>query len=142
MGVAKKIGWSGLAVVGAVAVAAMVWEPLAATDQLAPVRRFYDVEIVRDEFGVPHINGKTDADAAYGLAFAHSEDDFATIQEVVSMARGRYGAMIGSDGAKIDYAFHLLGVRDTVDRRYAEIPADVRAEIGRASCRERVYLAV
>ena len=121
--------WVGvsLAVVAAVAVAGLVWEPLSASDQAAPAKRAYDVEIVRDEFGVPHINGKTDADAAYGLAFAHSEDDFSTIQEVVSMARGRYGAMIGTDGAKVDFAFHLLGVRDTVDRRYAEIPADVRA---------------
>jgi acyl-homoserine-lactone acylase len=127
MGAAKKIGWSALAVVSALAVAGMVWEPLAASDQPAPTKRTFDVEIVRDGFGVPHINGKTDADAAYGLAFAHSEDDFSTIQEVVSMARGRYGAMIGSDGANVDYAFHLLGVRDTVDRRYAEIPADVRA---------------
>ncbi|MEQ1539562.1 MAG: penicillin acylase family protein, partial [Sphingorhabdus sp.] len=98
MGVAKKIGWSALAVVSALAVSGLVWEPLAATDQSAPAKRAYDVEIVRDEFGVPHINGKTDADTAYGLAFAHSEDDFGTIQEVVSMARGRYGAMIGSDG--------------------------------------------
>ena len=38
-----------------------------------------DVEIVRDEYGVPHIYGKTDADVAYGLAWAHSEDDFKTI---------------------------------------------------------------
>ena len=40
------------------------------TDSAA--KRAYDVEIVRDAFGVPHINGKTDADAAYGLAYAHS----------------------------------------------------------------------
>ena len=40
-----------------------------------------DVEIVRDAFGVPHIFGKTDADVAYGLAWAHAEDDFTTIQQ-------------------------------------------------------------
>ena len=38
------------------------------------------VEIVRDQFGVPHIFGKTDqyinADVAYGPAWAHAEDDF------------------------------------------------------------------
>jgi hypothetical protein len=33
----------------------------------------YDVEILRDTWGVPHIFGRTDADAAYGLAFAHAE---------------------------------------------------------------------
>ena len=31
-----------------------------------------DVEIVRDAYGVPHIFGKTDADVAYGLAWAHA----------------------------------------------------------------------
>jgi cysteinyl-tRNA synthetase len=40
-----------------------------------------DVEIVRDNFGVPHIFGKTDADVAYGLAWSHAEDDFKTIQQ-------------------------------------------------------------
>ncbi len=35
----------------------------------------YDVIIYRDTWGVPHIFGKTDADAAYGLAYANAEDD-------------------------------------------------------------------
>lgn len=117
----------GTAAIVSVGAVAMFWEPLAAEQMAAPAKRSYDVEIVRDEFGVPHINGKTDADTAYGLAYAHSEDDFQTIEEVVAMTRGRYGALAGQDGAKVDYVYHLLGVRDTVERRYAEIPADVRA---------------
>jgi acyl-homoserine-lactone acylase len=40
-----------------------------------------NVTIVRDTFGVPHIYGKTDADAAYGLAWAHCEDAFELIQQ-------------------------------------------------------------
>ena len=36
----------------------------------------YNAEILRDSYGVPHIFGHTDADAAYGLAYAHAEDDF------------------------------------------------------------------
>ncbi len=125
----RKWLWGGAAVVGAAVAASMVWEPLAATAMSAPDNRSYDVEIVRDEFGVPHVNGRTDADASYGLAFAHAEDDFATIQEVIAMTRGRYGAMIGQDGAQVDYVYHLLGVRDTVRRKYRTIPADVRAAI-------------
>lgn len=116
-----------LAVVALFAGAAATWEPLVATAGKAPPKRSYDVEIVRDEFGVPHINGKTDADAAYGLAYAHAEDDFGTIEEVVAMTRGRYGALAGSDGAAVDYALHLIGARETAHRRYKEIPADVRA---------------
>jgi acyl-homoserine-lactone acylase len=105
---------------------ALFWEPLFAVTRKPPAARAYDVQITRDKFGVPHINGKTDADASYGLAYAHAEDDFSTIQEVVAMARGRAGAMLGSDGAKIDFVERLLGARDTVARRYAKIPADVR----------------
>ena len=36
----------------------------------------YDVRIVRDKYGVPHIFGARDVDAAFGLAYAHAEDDF------------------------------------------------------------------
>ena len=116
----RKFLWASLALVGVVAGAGALWEPLAATGYDMP-KRSYDVEIVRDEFGVPHINGKTDADTAYGLAFAHSEDDFATIQDVVAMTRGRYGALAGSDGAKVDYA------RETAETRYMELSPEVRA---------------
>ncbi len=123
----RKILYGLVALVAVLAIAGLVWEPLAATSAMAPPQRQYDVEIARDEFGVPHINGKTDADTAYGLAYAHAEDDFSTIEDVVAMTRGRYGALAGQEGAQIDYVYHLLGVRDTVQRRYNEIPADVRA---------------
>jgi acyl-homoserine-lactone acylase len=115
---------AGLVVV--LAIGAAVWEPLVATSAAPPPERKYDARIVRDEFGVPHIFGKTDADASYGLAYAHAEDDFETIQQVVAMTRARTGAILGSDGAKVDYVEHLLGARETTQRRYREIPADVR----------------
>ena len=55
----------------------------------------YDVEIRRDDFGVPHIYGKRDADVAFGLAYAHAEDDFATIQETLLTARGQLASLKG-----------------------------------------------
>ena len=42
-----------------------------------------EVTIYRDTWGVPHIFGETDSDAAFRLAYAHSEDDFSTIQDVI-----------------------------------------------------------
>ena len=39
------------------------------------------IDIARDTYGVPHIFAKTDAEVAYGLAWAHAEDDFTTIQQ-------------------------------------------------------------
>ena len=112
--------------VAGLAVASAVWEPLTAHEETAPPQRRYDVEIARDEFGVPHINGRTDADAAYGLAYAHAEDDFSTIQEVIAMTRGRDGAMTGPDGAQVDFVAALLGVRDTAHRAYPTLSPEVR----------------
>jgi acyl-homoserine-lactone acylase len=102
------------------------WEPLLAERAAPPPARTYDSVIARDRFGVPHVFGRTDADAAYGIGYAHAEDDFATLQDVMAMTRGRMGAIAGSDGAKTDYVVHLLGARETVARDYDRQPADVR----------------
>jgi len=88
----------------------------------------FDVTIHRDGFGVPHIYGKTDPDVAFGLAFAHSEDDFATIQEVAIATRGRLAAIKGPDAAITDYLVRLLRVWETVNARYeTDITAETRA---------------
>lgn len=104
----------------------VIWEPFSVAEPKASTYTPKNVEIVRDGFGVPHIFGDTDADVAYGVAYAHAEDDFATLQEVLAMTRGRAGAMLGADGAKVDFAAHLLDIRSTVDRDWAKLPADVR----------------
>ena len=104
------------------------WEPFFAERGEAPdTDRTYSAEIVRSEFGVPHIYGKTDADVAFGVALAQSEDDFFTLQDVVAMARGRYGAIAGEEGAAVDYVYHLLDARGTAERHYQALPADTRA---------------
>lgn len=104
-----------------------VWEPIGAYRATPPPARSYDVRIVRDDYGVPHIFGATDPDVAYGLAYAHAEDDFATIEEVFAMTRARLGAITGTKGVPTDFVAHLLDVRETVDARYDAQPEDVRA---------------
>lgn len=86
----------------------------------------YHARIVRDNFGVPHVFGHRDADVAFGLGFAHSEDDFGTIQDVVLATRGTLAATNGIDAAKTDYLVHLMHVWKTVNENYAKLPADVR----------------
>ena len=88
----------------------------------------YHARIVRDNWGVPHIFGRREADVAFGLGYAHSEDDFKTIQDVVLATRGTLAASAGIDAAKTDYIVHLLRVWETVDANYAKLPADVRAQ--------------
>jgi len=121
---------------GAIALAAMgllaatvlaTWEPFFASAANPQPARVYTAEILRDEFGVPHISGATDADTAFGVAIAHAEDDFFTLQDVVAMSRGRYGAIAGEEGAKVDYVYHLIDARGTAERHYPGLPHDTRA---------------
>jgi acyl-homoserine-lactone acylase len=84
----------------------------------AQVNPNYNVTIVRDSFGVPHIFGKTDADCSYGLVYCALEDDYKTVMWGLLLARGKLGLMMGIEGAKIDYAVQLLGVPDFINKHY------------------------
>ncbi|KLE33773.1 acylase [Aurantiacibacter luteus] len=124
----KRLGILLIVLLVAALVFLLVWEPMAAREGQAPVAdRQYQAEIVRDEYGVPHIYGATDPDVAFGVAVAHAEDDFSTLQDVMAMARGRYGAIAGEDGAAVDFAYHLLDARGTAERQFPALPADTRA---------------
>jgi penicillin amidase/acyl-homoserine-lactone acylase len=103
--------------------AVMLWAlmPERAEFDPAPIREAaqrYQVRILRDGFGVPHIYGETDADVAYGLGFAHAEDDFATIQDVLLASRGRLASAKGLKSAPIDYMVGLMRVWKRVEAGY------------------------
>ena len=109
----------------------------------------YNSVITRDEWGVPHVHGTTDADAAFGLAYAHAQDDFKTIQDVLIASRGKlsefYGVKLksikglfnllkgdisglqGIQNVANDYYVNVIGIWDDLDKRYLnEVPLDVR----------------
>ncbi len=116
-----------LGAVAAIVVGLMSWDNLTAQGSVADPVRVRNVRIVRDNFGVPHIFGKTDPDVAYGLAIAHSEDDFKNIEEVVAMVRGRAGAIMGADGAKFDFAGALIDANAVAAAKYGALSPDTRA---------------
>jgi acyl-homoserine-lactone acylase len=117
-----------LAAVAAVAVARGARPPeRQRLDRFRTAARSHDVRILRDTWGVPHVFGKTDADAAFGLAYAHAEDDFATIQGALLAARGRLASVQGRAGAPNDYMVGLLRVSELVETKYAtDLSSDVR----------------
>lgn len=98
------------------------------TRSLIPPRGTYNVKIMRDTYGVPHIYGKTDADCAYGLAYAHAEDDFATIQEALYLSRGQLAILQGKDAAPLDYLVKLFRYRELVAEKYeTDLSPEVQA---------------
>jgi acyl-homoserine-lactone acylase len=129
-----KIGAAALAALVLIGLTAVITEdrlsqppaPARAT-LIAPAAR-YHARIQRDRYGVPHISGPTDPDVAYGLGFAHCEDDFVTIQGAALTARGQLAGAEGAKGAVTDYLVRLLKVHETVASQYdTALPADDRA---------------
>lgn len=116
-----------VAVLGLIGLDLATQPPKADTQALIARADAYDVRIRRDEWGVPHILGVRDADAAFGLAYAQAEDDFATIQSVVLATRGTLARTAGPKAAVTDYMVGLLDVWPTVEAGYPRLPADLRA---------------
>ncbi|WP_018147895.1 penicillin acylase family protein [Henriciella marina] len=120
-----------LVVLVLIGLAVWLWDPVGSNpppDDLAAASAAYDVEIIRDNWGVPHIYGARDADVVFGVAYAHAEDDYETIQNVVAAGRGVLARYDGAGAAPTDYIVALLGVWDTMESRYeSDVPASVKA---------------
>ena len=80
--------------------------------------RSYEARVIRDGFGVPHIYGDRDADVAFGLAYAHAEDDWKTIEEVLFFSRGTLAARKGKDAAIPDFLMGALQNSRKVNEKY------------------------
>ncbi len=104
--------------------AAAPFDAAAAIDAAAQ----YDARILRDAFGVPHIYAGRDVDAAFGLAYAHAEDDWQTIEDVLFFSRGALAQRKGKDAAIPDYLVAALKVTEDVRVKYeTDLPLETRA---------------
>ena len=127
IGVAGVAAAIALFLVGVIVVDRLSQPPRPDPAALIAKGERHHARIRRDDFGVPHISGSTDADVAYGLAYAHAEDDFVTIQDATLTTRGTLATEKGSDGAVSDYIVNLLRVWPTVNARYdRDLPVDLK----------------
>lgn len=85
-----------------------------------------NITIVRDSFGVPHIYAPTDAEVAYGLAWAHCEDDFPSIFQLMTIGKHRQGELLGKEGAKTDFFAQYLKSDERVEANYDKLPEDYK----------------
>ena len=76
------------------------------------------IDIVRDKYGVPHIFAKTDAEVAYGLAWAHAEDDFKTIQIGFLAGNNLLSKYIGNKGIGVDFLSQFIGSDKLFEEKY------------------------
>lgn len=95
--------------------------PDSELDRLAA--RAQNVTIIRDDFGVPHIYAKTDADAVFGLLYAQAEDDFPRVERNYYWAIGRLAEAEGEDAIFSDLRARLYMTTDEAKAAYAASPA-------------------
>ncbi len=129
----KMLGLGFALILGLVVLTAMVLtapQPVRLVDAAAlrATTNQFSARIVRDTLGVPHVLGTRDADAAFGLAYAHAEDDWHTIETMVLAARGDLARHEGVAGTQTDYLVHLFRIRQVVrDKFDNDLSAKTRA---------------
>ena len=80
------------------------------------------VEIIRDDFGVPHIYGKSDADAVFGMLYAQCEDDFPRVERNYYWAIGRLAEAEGESALYSDLRARLYMTIDEAKAHYESAP--------------------
>ena len=98
-------------------VAAQAPTKLAALEQRAKT-----ITITRDDWGIPHIKGKTDADAVFGLVYAQAEDDFNRVETNFINSMGRLAEAEGEKEVYRDLRMKLFIDPDSMKAKYASSP--------------------
>ena len=89
-------------------------------------RRARDVTITRDDWGIAHVRGRTDADAVFGALYAQAEDDFPRVETNYLNALGRLAEAEGESAIFQDLRMKLFVDPDTLQAQYRASPAWLR----------------
>ncbi len=81
------------------------------------------VTILRDRWGIPHVYGKTDADAVFGMLFAQAEDDFRRVERNFITALGRTAEVDGEKALYEDLRMKLFIRPEGLKAQYKASPA-------------------
>lgn len=89
--------------------------------------RAKDVTIIRDDWGIPHVYGKTDADAVFGVMYAQAEDDFNRVEVNYLNSIGRLAEAEGEGEIYRDLRMKLFIDPDSMRAQYDAAPEWLRA---------------
>ncbi len=105
--------------------------PASAQSPAADVARWErmatGITIVRDDWGIAHISGKTDADAVFGLLYAQAEDDFNRVETNYLNSMGRLAEVEGEGQLYNDLRMKLFINPGAMRAEYARSPAWLKA---------------
>ncbi len=89
-----------------------------------------DVTIVRDDWGIAHIYGKTDADTVFGMMYTQAEDDFNRVETNYINAMGRLAEAEGEARIYQDLRMKLFIDPAALKSQYAASPAWLKSLMG------------
>ena len=114
-----QLAWALLALL-----TACVVPPGPGTHQevLAWERQAAAVTITRDDWGIAHVHGKTDADAVFGVLYAQAEDDFHRVETNYLNALGRLAEAEGESAVYSDLRMRLFIDPVELQKLYATSP--------------------
>jgi len=85
-------------------------------------RHAQNVTIIRDDWGIAHVYGKTDADAVFGMEYAQAEDDFNRIETNYLNSLGRLAEAEGESALFTDLRQRLFIDPDSLRAEYRASP--------------------
>jgi acyl-homoserine-lactone acylase len=85
------------------------------------------VTITRDDWGIAHVKGPTDADAVFGMVYAQAEDDYPRIQANYAFALGRQALAQGEDAIWADLRARMYADPDSLKAEYRRSPKWLKA---------------
>jgi len=99
--------------------------PLAAqtsSEQARWLSEAQNTDIVRDDWGIAHVHGKSDADAVFGMVYAQAEDDFNRVESNYLDALGRLAEADGEGAMYQDLRAKLFIRPEDLKAQYAASP--------------------
>jgi penicillin amidase len=99
------------------------------------------VTITRDNHGIPHVSGATDADAAFGLGYVHAQDRLWQMEFQRRVGHGRLSEILGSATLSTDRFLRTLGTGRAAKSAWTALDADSQAILEAYAAGVNAYLA-
>ena len=118
----KMVSLRKPALIVAVAAAAVAFQRARDSDAARWERQARNVNIIRDDWGIAHVYGKTDADAVYGMIYAQAEDDFNRVEHNYLLSMGRLAEAAGEGEIYRDLRMKLFIDPADMKAKYRQSP--------------------
>src|SRR5256714_313140 len=115
-----------LALTFAVASAAVAFQAAKNPDAARWEQQARSINIIRDDWGIAHVYGKTDADAVFGMEYAQAEDDFNRVETNYLNSLGRLAEAEGPSAIFQDLRQKLFVDPDSLRAQYRKSPLCLR----------------